>query len=67
MSVTAGVRVVERAMQVGIDVGGTNTDAVLMDGDTVLAEVKQPTTADVTSGIVSGLGAPAGGDRGPAG
>jgi N-methylhydantoinase A/oxoprolinase/acetone carboxylase beta subunit len=57
VSVTAGVRVVERAIRIGIDVGGTNTDAVLMDGDTVLAEVKQPTTADVTSGIVSGLGA----------
>jgi N-methylhydantoinase A/oxoprolinase/acetone carboxylase beta subunit len=42
-------------MRIGIDVGGTNTDAVLMDDRQVLAEVKTPTTADVTSGIVSAL------------
>ena len=42
-------------MRIGIDVGGTNTDAVLMDGMHVLAEVKTGTTADVTSGIVSAL------------
>ncbi|HEY1824194.1 MAG TPA: hydantoinase/oxoprolinase family protein [Trebonia sp.] len=42
-------------MKIGIDVGGTNTDAVLMDGDTVAATVKRATTADVTSGIVAAL------------
>jgi N-methylhydantoinase A/oxoprolinase/acetone carboxylase beta subunit len=42
-------------MRIGIDVGGTNTDAVLMDERRVLAEVKTPTTADVTSGIVAAL------------
>src|SRR5213593_3110517 len=42
-------------MRIGIDVGGTNTDAVLMDGRSVLAEVKAPTTLDVTSGIVTAL------------
>ena len=42
-------------MHVGIDVGGTNTDAVLMDGTQVLAAVKQATTADVTSGIVEAI------------
>src|SRR5919108_339050 len=42
-------------MLIGIDVGGTNTDAVLMEGRNVLAEVKTPTTADVTSGIVAAL------------
>lgn len=42
-------------MRVGIDVGGTNTDAVLMDGRRVLAEAKAPTTADVTGGISSAL------------
>jgi N-methylhydantoinase A/oxoprolinase/acetone carboxylase beta subunit len=42
-------------MRIGIDVGGTNTDAVLMDGDRVLAAVKAATTADVTSGIVTAL------------
>jgi N-methylhydantoinase A/oxoprolinase/acetone carboxylase beta subunit len=42
-------------LRIGIDVGGTNTDAVLMDGRRVLAEVKTPTTPDVTSGIVAAL------------
>ncbi|MFZ0214313.1 MAG: hydantoinase/oxoprolinase family protein [Candidatus Dormiibacterota bacterium] len=42
-------------MRIGIDVGGTNTDAVLMDGRTVLAERKTPTTKDVTSGILAAL------------
>jgi N-methylhydantoinase A/oxoprolinase/acetone carboxylase beta subunit len=42
-------------MRIGIDVGGTNTDAVLMDGREVIAEEKTPTTADVTSGIVAVL------------
>lgn len=40
-------------MRIGIDVGGTNTDAVLLDGRQVLAAVKTSTTADVTSGIVA--------------
>ncbi|MBC3193355.1 hydantoinase/oxoprolinase family protein [Pseudonocardia sp. C8] len=42
-------------MRIGIDVGGTNTDAVLLDGPAVLAEVKSATTANVTSGIVGAL------------
>ncbi|MEU7895712.1 hydantoinase/oxoprolinase family protein [Nonomuraea sp. NPDC049152] len=42
-------------MRVGIDVGGTHTDAVLMAETTVLAEVKTATTLDVTSGVVSAL------------
>jgi N-methylhydantoinase A/oxoprolinase/acetone carboxylase beta subunit len=42
-------------VRIGIDVGGTNTDAVLMAGSTVLAAVKAPTTDDVTSGIVGAL------------
>jgi len=41
--------------RIGIDVGGTNTDAVLLDGDRVLHAVKTPTTPDVTSGIVTAL------------
>ena len=41
--------------RVGIDVGGTNTDAVLLDGERVVAAVKTPTTADVTSGITRAL------------
>ncbi|MEW9518290.1 hydantoinase/oxoprolinase N-terminal domain-containing protein [Streptomyces tubercidicus] len=42
-------------MHIGIDVGGTNTDAVLMSGSCALAAVKTNTTDDVTSGIVSAL------------
>jgi N-methylhydantoinase A/oxoprolinase/acetone carboxylase beta subunit len=41
--------------RVGIDVGGTNTDAVLVDGERVVHAVKTPTTSDVTSGIVTAL------------
>lgn len=42
-------------MRIGVDVGGTNTDAVLMDGTSLLAQAKLPTTADITSGIVAAL------------
>ena len=42
-------------IRIGIDVGGTNTDAVLLRGDTVLATAKQPTTEDVTAGVVHSL------------
>ena len=37
--------------RIGIDVGGTNTDAVLIDGSHVLGAVKTATTADVLSGV----------------
>ena len=40
-------------MRLGIDVGGTNTDAVLVSGRTVVASAKRPTTSDVSSGIVA--------------
>ncbi len=42
-------------IRIGIDVGGTNTDAVVMDGSTVIAGVKAGTTADVMSGVVAAL------------
>ena len=43
-------------LRVGIDVGGTNTDAVIIDsGDKLLAKVKHPTTPDVTRGILTAL------------
>ncbi|MBT6272952.1 MAG: hydantoinase/oxoprolinase family protein [Chromatiales bacterium] len=38
-------------LRIGIDVGGTNTDAVLIDGAQIRASVKTPTTKDVTSGV----------------
>ncbi len=42
-------------MRIGIDVGGTNTDAVLTDGVDVQGACKSPTTADVSSGIIEVL------------
>jgi len=42
-------------VRIGVDVGGTNTDAVLMDGDRVVGWHKTPTTPDVTSGITSAI------------
>ena len=42
--------------RLGIDVGGTNTDAVILDAqDQVIASTKTPTTPDVTAGIVQAL------------
>jgi len=41
--------------RIGIDVGGTNTDAVLLEDDRVVHAVKTPTTPDVTSGITRAL------------
>jgi len=42
-------------MRIGVDVGGTNTDAALMNGDQVLASCKRPTTATVSEGIVNAI------------
>ena len=50
-------------IRIGVDVGGTNTDAVVMDGAKVLAGVKAATTADVMSGVVAALKAASGGIR----
>ena len=44
-------------MRIGVDVGGTNTDAALMDGDAVVATTKTATTRDVSSGVVSAISA----------
>jgi len=41
--------------RIGIDVGGTNTDAVLLEDGRVVHSVKTPTTEDVTDGIVAAL------------
>ena len=40
-------------IRVGIDVGGTNTDAVVMDGTRVVAWAKTTTTPDATAGLVA--------------
>jgi N-methylhydantoinase A/oxoprolinase/acetone carboxylase beta subunit len=42
-------------MKIGIDVGGTNTDAVLVDGTNIVAGIKVATTSDVGSGIKAAL------------
>jgi N-methylhydantoinase A/oxoprolinase/acetone carboxylase beta subunit len=42
-------------MRIGVDVGGTNTDAVLMRGREVIAAAKRPTTGDVTAGLVAAV------------
>ena len=39
----------------GVDVGGTNTDAVIMLGDEVVAAAKRPTTADVGEGLIAAV------------
>ena len=42
-------------LRIGIDVGGTHTDAVLLRGDELLAWTKQLTTSDVLSGVLQAL------------
>lgn len=42
-------------MRIGIDVGGTHTDAVIMQGDSVLASTKALTSSDVITGITNAL------------
>jgi N-methylhydantoinase A/oxoprolinase/acetone carboxylase beta subunit len=42
--------------RLGIDVGGTNTDAVIMDAaDRVIAKAKVPCTPDITGGITAAI------------
>lgn len=52
---TSAIRDIGVQQRIGVDVGGTNTDAVLMQGYDVVAWVKTATTADVTTGIVNAL------------
>ena len=42
-------------MRIGVDVGGTNTDAVLMDSRAVKAVYKAPTSENVNDGIVAAI------------
>jgi len=55
-------------LRLGIDVGGTHTDAVVIDrDDRLIAKAKVVTTPDVTGGVAAAIGAAAealGGDRG---
>ena len=45
------------ATRIGVDVGGTNTDAVVVVDGRVVASHKTPTTQDVTRGVVDAIGA----------
>jgi N-methylhydantoinase A/oxoprolinase/acetone carboxylase beta subunit len=45
----------QHVIRIGVDVGGTNTDAVIMSGRDILAAVKVPTSADVTTGLMQAL------------
>jgi len=42
-------------MRIGIDVGGTHTDAVILNGDNVVSATKALTSSDVVSGITAAL------------
>ena len=42
-------------MRLGIDVGGTNTDAVIIDDGKVLSAIKRPTTAEPQDGIADAV------------
>ncbi len=45
-------------LRLGIDVGGTHTDAVILDRDNVVvAKTKQPTSLDVTTGVRAAIAA----------
>lgn len=43
-------------IRIGVDVGGTNTDAVVMRDKEFVAGAKSPTTPDVTSGAKAAIG-----------
>jgi N-methylhydantoinase A/oxoprolinase/acetone carboxylase beta subunit len=42
-------------VRIGVDVGHTSTDAVVMDGARILAAAKLPSSADVTEGIAAAI------------
>ena len=44
-------------IRIGVDVGGTNTDAVVLNGRDVVGGAKSPTTADVHSGVQQAVAA----------
>ena len=43
------------SLVVGVDVGGTNTDAVVLQGRSVLSQSKRLTTPDVATGVIEAV------------
>lgn len=43
------------SIRIGVDVGGTNTDAVAFLNDQLVAVAKSPTTQDVTAGVTNAI------------
>ena len=44
-------------IRIGVDVGGTNTDAVVMQSEKFLGGAKSPTTKDILSGVENAINA----------
>ena len=42
-------------IRIGVDVGGTNTDAVILDGTSVIGGTKSPTSPDILSGAKTAI------------
>ena len=42
-------------IRIGVDVGGTNTDAVVMQSEKFLGGAKSPTTKDILSGVENAI------------
>ena len=42
-------------VRIGVDVGGTNTDAVVLHDSDVIGFAKRLTTENVTSGVISAV------------
>jgi N-methylhydantoinase A/oxoprolinase/acetone carboxylase beta subunit len=42
-------------LRIGVDVGGTNTDAVILKDNELLAAHKAPTTSDIQTGVIAAI------------
>ena len=55
MAVDGSMLAMANTYVIGVDVGGTNTDAVILNGRKVLSSCKKPTSADGTQGVVDAI------------
>lgn len=46
---------VSMTLTIGVDVGGTNTDAIILKQSEVICAAKTPTTEDITSGLETAI------------